>query len=209
MNTGLEVLRRRALDMRDRVSNFARFFDTAEIDLGSDARLPKDYEAGHAFGRKYDARTINSEIFYSDLEKMLAAYSALVDAGGTTPSDIMQEESGASTVEEAKRYIISRRIERAPNVRSKVLSARGQVCEGCGLDPNIHLGLDGHEAFLPLDVHHAKALRELAEGESRRYKIPDDFIVLCPTCHRIIHNQTNLSDLETLKNTIRFRHSRK
>lgn len=70
-SSGLEVLRRRAKDMTDRVREYARLFDLDPISLGSDARLPKGYAAGHAFGRKYTAGSINSERFSDDLEKML------------------------------------------------------------------------------------------------------------------------------------------
>ena len=60
---GLEVLRRRARDICDRVADFAKRFDTSPIDLGSDTRLPQGYEAGHAFGRRYSASSINADFF--------------------------------------------------------------------------------------------------------------------------------------------------
>jgi predicted HNH restriction endonuclease len=42
----------------------------------------------------------------------------------------------------------------------------------------------------------------MKEGETRRYMIPDDFMVLCPTCHRVIHKQVDASDLRQLKSSL-------
>lgn len=206
---GQEVLRRRATDIRERVSSFAKQFDQESIDLSSEASLPKGYMAGHAYGRVYQKGAINEEDFYSDLEVMLASYAALVDRGGTTPTDVMMDEAGSTDVEETRRYILSRRIERAPNVRRSVLEKRGTVCEACGLDPERHFNFSGPVAKAPLDVHHKKPIHYLAEGETRRYKVPDDFMVLCPTCHRVIHNQSDPSDIETLRQSISFVYAEK
>ncbi|PJF09011.1 MrcB family domain-containing protein [Pseudorhodobacter sp. MZDSW-24AT] len=201
---GQDVLRRRALDMCERVSKFSKLFDAESINLGSEASLPKGYMAGHAFGRRYDARQIDKDQFDIDLERMLSAYQYLIDLGGMTPSDVMQEEAGTTDIEETRRYILSRRIERASNVRPRVLERKGLVCEGCGLDPKTHLRFTGPPNEIPLDVHHSKPIMNLAEGESRRYKIPDDFMVLCPTCHRLIHKMDDPSDLDALRDRIAF-----
>lgn len=202
---GLEVLRRRAIDIQDRVHRFSDIFDRSPIDLGSQASLPKGYMAGHSFGRAYNATEINETAFYNDLENMLSAYELLIDLGGTTPTDSMKEYSGGETVDETRRYVLSRRIERAPNVRPKVLERRGIVCEGCGIDPVNHLGHSGPLSSAPVDVHHLNPLNSLQEGESRRYKIPEDFRVLCPTCHRLIHAQHNADDIDKLRESIKFR----
>ncbi|MBM1219644.1 DUF3578 domain-containing protein [Ponticoccus sp. SC2-23] len=206
-SSGQKVLLRRAKDIADRVPEFASRFETDPIDLSSEASLPKGYEAGHAFGRRYAPGSKELNEFESDFEMMLAAYAELVDRGGVTPSDVMQEEAGSSDVIEVRKFVLSRRIERAPNVRSQVLKSRGITCEGCGLDPKKHLSYKGQPAQSPVDVHHARPINELALGESRRYRIPDDFLVLCPTCHRMIHKQADPSDLSELKSKINFVHS--
>jgi hypothetical protein len=204
---GREHLRRNAVEMAARVASFADRFDVSPIDLGSDDALPLGYMAGHSFGRKYAAKGIDTEKFDRDLETMLGAYSALIDLGGTTPSDVMMEEAQSTSVSESRRYVLSRRIERAPNVRVPVLERRGLVCEGCGLNPKQHYDYQGPVKNIPLDVHHAKPISGMAEGETRRYKIPDDFFVLCPTCHRVIHKQEDTSDLRQLKRRLRFKHT--
>ncbi|QEE34234.1 DUF3578 domain-containing protein [Octadecabacter sp. SW4] len=208
VKTGRDVLRRRARDIALRVSDFSRHFDDGPIDLGSDATLPSGYVAGHAFGREYDARNINTKDFNSDLEKMLFAYEALIDRGGTSPTDAMIEEAGNQGIEETRRYVLSKRIERAPSVRRQVLAKRGTVCEGCGLNPKTDYVFSGRPDQTPLDVHHSKPLQGLAEGETRRYEIPRDFLVLCPNCHRMIHKQDDPSDLSQLKKRIRFKYMR-
>lgn len=199
---GEDVLRRRAIDIRERVADYAKSFSSDPIDLGSEDRLPRGYGAGHSFGRKYSISRLDPGSFESDLEQMLAAYKALVDRGGTLPSDAMQEEANGATIEETRRYILSRRIERAPAVRVRVLEKRGARCEGCGLDPKAFYSFSGPLKNTPLDVHHRTAIRELAEGESRRYRIPEDFLVLCPSCHRVIHQQTDPSDLDSLRSKL-------
>lgn len=206
---GRKILARRAVEMAERVSDFAGTFDLAPIDLGSNASLPAGYEAGHAFGRVYKANNIDADAFYADLEKMLSAYRSLVDRGGRTPIDSMMEQSGSTDIVETRKYVLSKRIERAKNVRVPVLERRGLKCEGCGLEPQKHYNYQGPIKNIPLDVHHAKPIRELSEGETRRYKIPDDFLVLCPTCHRVIHKQVDEADVEQLQNSIQFSHSPK
>ncbi len=204
---GRQVLRRRAIGLAERVPEFAKLFSVEPIDLGSSESLPLGYESGHSFGRTYSADQIDSDRFYKDLDRMLSAYNALVDRGGTTPTDTMMEEAGTTDITETRKYFLSRRIERTPNIRKTVLQARGTVCEACGLDPKIHFGFDGPLQNTPIDVHHAKPISGLAEGESRRYRIPDDFLVLCPTCHRMIHKQTDSSDVNLLINSIRFEYT--
>ena len=86
---GREVLRRRARDMADRVPDFVRYFSEAPIDLGSEAGLPAGYEAGHSFGKVYEANSFSQTELSDDLHQMLLAYEALVNRGGTTPSEVM------------------------------------------------------------------------------------------------------------------------
>jgi len=206
---GREYLRRTAVEIAERVSKFSKRFETEQIDLGSQESLPLGYAAGHSFGRKYAAGNIDADLFYNDLNEILAAYEELINLGGTTPSDTLMEEAQSSDIVESRNYALSRRIERSPNVRNKVLTCKGAICEGCGLDPVLHYNFSGPTKNIPLDVHHSKPLYGLAEGETRRYNLPDDFLVLCPTCHRVIHKQNNPADLEQLRNQVMFKHFRK
>jgi 5-methylcytosine-specific restriction enzyme A len=206
---GRKHLERTAIELAERIPKFAAHFSTQAIDLGSEDSLPQGYMAGHAFGRRYNAGNIPKDQFYSDLEIMLSAYDGLVELGGTIPTDLMMEEANSDDIIESRRYILSRRIERAPNVRLKVLEQRGTICEACKLDPSKHYNYSGPLKNTPLDVHHCKPISGMAEGESRRYKIPEDFLVLCPTCHRIIHKQRDEGDLNTLLRSLQFTHKLK
>lgn len=71
----------------------------------------------------------------------------------------------------------------------------GYVCMGCGLDP---VKKYGETMKNILEAHHKTPFSELEEGESRIVK-PDDFLILCPTCHRMIHKLSSPDDLEGLK----------
>lgn len=205
---GLDVLRRRARDMADRVPDFIKHFSEDPINLGSDAGLPAGYEAGHSFGKTYKAGEFTNEQLAEDLYQMLRAYEALVNRGGTTPSDVMLEEASIQDIEETRRYILSRRIERSPKVRKDVLKVKPAICECCGLDPKLDYGFIGPAYETPLDVHHAKPLHSMAEDETRRYRVPDDFLILCPTCHRMMHKIGEPYDLERLKRRLRFKIAR-
>ena len=72
-------------------------------------------------GKTYSLDDLNQERLVEDLQQMLNAYQALIDRGGLLPFDVMQEGAGTSDVTETRRYILSRRIERAPSIRKKVL----------------------------------------------------------------------------------------
>jgi hypothetical protein len=47
--------------MRKRISEFLNVLPATEIDLGSDARLPGDYAAGHALGASYSLADLPDE----------------------------------------------------------------------------------------------------------------------------------------------------
>lgn len=206
---GREVLKRRALDMRSRLSDYASDFDTSPIELVSDADLPAGYMAGHALGKTYEAFQVSEKVLVADLHKMLNAYSALIGRGGLLPTEVLTSDAETQDIEEARRYSLSKRIERSPRVRKDVLKAKKVlICEGCGLDPKKDYAFKGNDQNTPLDVHHAKPINTLQENETRRYRVPDDFMLLCPTCHRMIHKQDNPADLEQLKRSIRFKFSR-
>lgn len=205
---GRDILRRRAQDIRDRLSDFEKTLPVNAISLGSDESLPAGYEAGHAMGTVFHSSNINQMELDAALDTALNAYQKLIDRGGLTPSDSMLEQAGSNDIEESRRYVLSRRIERSPKVRREVLSRVECICQACGLDPVIDYSYKGKPINTPLDVHHLVELQGLAEGESKRYKVPDDFAVLCPSCHRMIHKQSDPADVQKLKRAIKFKHMR-
>ena len=71
----------------------------------------------------------------------------------------------------------------------------GYICMGCNLDPAQEYG-ESMKGIL--EAHHKKPFSEISEGEVRTVE-PDDFLILCPTCHRMIHRLSSPDDLDGLK----------
>lgn len=83
----LKVLQQRAAAMRASVADLIDRFDSAPIELDAAKGLPRDYEAGHAFGRKYALHALPSEEeLQADVQAMSEAYLALAARGGVTDS---------------------------------------------------------------------------------------------------------------------------
>jgi 5-methylcytosine-specific restriction protein A len=78
-----EILRDRADLMRKRIAEFAAILPINKIDLGSEARLPGDYAAGHALGTSYKLDMLPDEArLRFDLQTIIRAYRALTYRGG-------------------------------------------------------------------------------------------------------------------------------
>ncbi|MDR0967506.1 MAG: hypothetical protein LBL75_01590 [Rickettsiales bacterium] len=71
----------------------------------------------------------------------------------------------------------------------------GYICMGCELNPAESYG---DKMATIIEAHHKTPYSELEDGESREVK-PDDFLMLCPTCHRMIHKLDKPDDLDGLK----------
>jgi len=74
----------------------------------------------------------------------------------------------------------------------------GYVCMGCGLDPVKEYG---SEMKGILEAHHKTPWSEIKEKEVRTVE-PDDFYILCPNCHRMIHRLDSPDDLDGLKEVL-------
>jgi 5-methylcytosine-specific restriction protein A len=115
-----EILKDRADLMRKRVADFADKLPVHAIDLGSMARLPGDYVAGHALGVSYSLDSLPSEMtLRADLQTIVRAYRALTFRGGTdadveTQSEVADEFGlpKSTTVIETRKYAFHRKIER-------------------------------------------------------------------------------------------------
>jgi hypothetical protein len=79
-------------------------------------------------------------------------------------------------------------------VKQRELKRYGRLsCHACGLQPARKYGVEVIEA------HHRKPL---SECQASRVPDPDDFDLLCPSCHRAIHRMSPC-DLSTLRREIR------
>lgn len=74
----------------------------------------------------------------------------------------------------------------------------GYTCMACGLDPIKEYGEDKKGI---MEAHHKNPYSEMNEGEIREVK-PDDFLILCPNCHKLIHKLDSPNDLEELKKLV-------
>lgn len=74
----------------------------------------------------------------------------------------------------------------------------GYVCMGCGLNPENQYGKNMKNI---LEAHHKIPWSEMNMGETRVVS-PNDFFILCPTCHKMIHRLNSPDDLNGLKDIL-------
>ena len=106
--------------MRKRVAEYEMSLPVTSIELGSTARLPGDYVAGHALGVSYSFSALPDEAkLRTDLQLIVRAYRALtyrggVDADVESQSDVGEEFNlpTSTTVVETRKYAFHRKIER-------------------------------------------------------------------------------------------------
>ena len=165
-------------------------------------RKADGYSAGHIIGIEYDAMNLPSDSkLVADLNVILEAYSSLFD-NEIEPLDEDDAELMASkykTIEERKIYCLHRNIERNSSAK-KVKKIHGLKCECCGLNFEEQYGEIG-KGFI--EVHHLIPLSSLKLGECKEYDPHKDFAVLCSNCHRMIHRQSDPSDIDALRKQLK------
>jgi 5-methylcytosine-specific restriction protein A len=195
-----DELRRRAQLMRQRVPDYDGRFNDAPIDLASTASLPAGYEAGHAFGLRYDAGAVpDDETLAQDLRAIVRMYLQLTARRGLEPSADPEEfgdEFQGGTVTETRRYRLHRRIERDSSAGRKAKQVHGYTCQACGFDFEAVYGELGRSF---IEAHHLTPLADLPEDEPAPQDPQKDFAVLCANCHRMIHKTDAPGDLERLR----------
>lgn len=199
-----EILQDRADLMRKRVAEFAQSLAVTEIELGSDARLPGDYVAGHALGKTYALDTLPAESgLRSDLQTIVRAYRALsyrggIDADVETQTDVGEEFGLApsTSITETRKYAYHRKIERNRTAAKQAKKFHGTRCQACDLDFEERYG-DIGKGFI--EAHHLRPIATLEEGVAVTYDIGADFAVLCSNCHRMIHRSTDPSDMASFR----------
>jgi 5-methylcytosine-specific restriction protein A len=199
-----EILQDRADLMRKRVAEFASTLSATEIDLGSEARLPGDYSAGHALGATYRLDALPDETtLRSDLQTIVRAYRALtyrggIDADVDTQTDVTEEFAlpAAATVIETRKYAYHRKIERNRTAAKNAKKFHGTRCQACDLDFEERYGKIG-KGFI--EAHHLRPIATLEEGVPVPYDVAADFAVLCANCHRMIHRTDDPSNLSLFR----------
>ena len=199
-----QELRRRAERMRARIGGKARRLRAAPISLAADYWRARLYEAGAVLAVEYNTKRLPTEArLVADLDEAILLYKHLQRAGGWAADDeIMKEareERGAETLEQAKRYRQHRAVERQASHSKKVKKLLGTRCMGCGSELSERYG---PSAAGVIDAHHLIPLESLRDGEVARFDPRKDFAVLCPNCHRVIHQLDDPSDLNRLREMI-------
>ncbi len=202
-----EVLRDRAELMRKRIADLSTAFPVKTISLGSKARLPGGYEAGHAVGVSYNLNSLPSELqLRSDLQAIVRAYRALTYRGGIDASvddgSEIPEEFGLPpnpTVIETRKYAYHKKIERNRTATRHAKRHHGYRCQACSLNFQERYGELG-KSFI--EAHHLRAISSLEEGVAVVYDVAKDFAVLCSNCHRMIHRSSDPSDLQGFRKLV-------
>jgi 5-methylcytosine-specific restriction enzyme A len=175
-----EILRDRADLMRKRVPEFADTLATTEIELGSDARLPGDYVAGHALGKTYTRENMPDEAtLRSDLQNIVRAYLALDYRGGSdadveTQTDVSDEFDipPTTSITETRKYAYHRKIERNRTAAKHAKKFHGTRCQACNMDFSERYGEIGKDY---IEAHHLRPIATLQEGVSVSYDVASDF----------------------------------
>lgn len=119
-------------------------------------------------------------------------------AGGVLSFSESQE---INAIEGGRKLVIHLRIERDPRIAKEAVSRHvhetGAVCKLCALDfsRRYQMGISGH----CLEAHHKLPLS--LRSSSARTNI-EDFLIICPSCHRIIHKKRAFDD-DSLANVLR------
>jgi 5-methylcytosine-specific restriction protein A len=203
-----DVLADRAQFMRKRLADYQTILGVTSVELGSTARLPGDYAAGHDLGATYSLDSIPDEAtLQNDLRNIIRAYRALIYRGGIegdveAQSDLTLEFNipNQTSITETRKYSFHRKIERNRTAAKNAKKFHGTTCQACNLRFDERYGPIG-EGFI--EAHHLKPIATLEEGKPVQYDIAADFAVLCANCHRMIHRSTDPSDLDAFKSLIR------
>lgn len=200
-------LRRRVAVMQSRLEGIGKRLKPLSASLGSDTWRCELYEAGVVVGVEYQANSLPAENdLRADLEEALSLYRQLWVAGGADPEDAIiaaaEEDLGSKDLRQAKRYRLHRSIERQAGHSKEVKKRQGTICKGCDKDmANVY----GEVARGLIDAHHLTPLSNLKEGEIARFDPIEDFAVLCPNCHRVIHRMDDASDIAALRQLVAAR----
>lgn len=202
-----EILQDRADLMRKRIADFSDALPIKTIELGSDARLPGDYAAGHALGITYQLSTLPDEAkLRADVQTIVRAYRALtyrggIDADADSQTDVAAEFGIApgTSVIETRKYAYHRKIERNRTAARQAKKFHGTRCQACALDFGERYG-DLGKGFI--EAHHLRPIATLEEGIPVTYDLATDFAVLCSNCHRMIHRFSDPTNLVAFRSFI-------
>jgi 5-methylcytosine-specific restriction protein A len=175
---------------------------TGPVSNGGSGTLARGYEAGTIAAIRYErGRLPDNEELRRDLDRMLKLYQALFDTKAEleVEVDVIAQQEGTKpgqsqkdkevTRRERRRLVTHRRAERNPALSRDAKKLRGDICEvpACGKDLRAIYGdLLGNEKNL-VEAHHIVPFSQL--DENVELDPGKDFRVVCPDCHRAIHQR--------------------
>ncbi len=197
----LKVIANRAETLREAVSRWEAsgfvvgpFNTLSRNESGPKNGADDPWSSSAAFGKRYSIDTPPSEDqLRADVTKMIRLYLDAVARLGrefVEQDQVVSElaESGelpATGLDGALKVSAHKRVEgriRNQKLARQVKTTHGYRCRGCQIDlARAYPGL-GTEF---IEAHHLKPLSE-APPEGIQLTV-NDFTVLCPTCHRVIH----------------------
>lgn len=114
-------------------------------------------------------------------------------------TDIKKAESDFRLSEGRLKQMTLSSRERNRTVRRQTLALKGTLCEICAFD---FAEIYGDFAKNCVEVHHVKGLANSGRRGVRTSL--DDVLVLCPNCHRALHQFRNPDDWRAFRRTCRF-----
>jgi 5-methylcytosine-specific restriction endonuclease McrA len=108
--------------------------------------------------------------------------------------DIEQLERDSAVREGKQRKVTLSRRERSRKLRTHLLATRGHHCEICGFD---FVKRYGEFAKHCVEIHHLELMS--SSGRQGRMTSLEDLIVVCPNCHRALHQFGNSADWKAFR----------
>jgi 5-methylcytosine-specific restriction protein A len=191
-----DVLKLRAKDFRAKIDYSPKDNYQEDIQLNSNNRDAKLYEAGNIIAKYYSIENLpDSETFKGDILSFLRVYDDL------TFNDQQIPFEANLTAIERKQYRLHFRIERNSSISKRVKKHKGYKCEACKFDFRDKYGELGDKF---IEAHHITPISSLEIG-TFKINVKEDFLVLCSNCHSMIHRLPSSGSLATLKNLIRVK----
>ena len=192
-----DFLESRALEV---ISNISTMIEAKKFLLSIDLQSCKSslgyyYERGNILSIKYETKHLPSDQqLVEDLCQMMNIYGHINYEKLSLQSELL-DQSGLSSkaVENYQQTVNHLQYDRRNSKKVKTL--KGHKCECCGIDMKRIYGFDCTEA------HHLIPVSEL-KGQIVELDLKNDYAVLCPNCHRVVHKQPNPEDVESLKKRV-------
>jgi len=173
--------------------------ETGPISLGGSSDLALGYDAGNIFAVKYQRGEVPADPeLDEDLRRMLSLYQSLVEGRdqikGDEDEDPLQPKFKSQL--EARRYTWHRRAERSRTLAKEAKNAHGTTCQVGACGKNL-VDIYGELAEGYIEAHHLTPFASL-EGRPTELDPVNDFAVVCPDCHRMLHRSAAPVTLDEL-----------